>query len=43
MLLVVHADTAEARGSVLSVIAKYRQAFDQESVLWESSRVCIAS
>ena len=43
VLLLVHADTPAARASVLSVIAKYRQAFDQQSVLWESSRVCVAS
>jgi hypothetical protein len=43
VLLLVHADTAAARQSVQSVIQAYRKAFDQESVLWESSRVCVAS
>jgi Protein of unknown function (DUF3574) len=43
VLLLVHADTGTARAAVLEVIAKYRQAFDQQSVLWESARVCVAS
>ena len=43
VLLLVHADTDAARAAVMSVIAKYRQSFEQESVLWESSRVCVAS
>ncbi len=43
VLLLVHADTAAARQSVQAVIQAYRKAFDQESVLWESSRVCVAS
>ena len=43
VLLLVHADTAEARQSVQTVIEAYRKAFDQQSVLWESSRVCVAS
>jgi len=43
VLLLVHADTASARQSVQAVIQAYRKAFDQESVLWESSRVCVAS
>jgi Protein of unknown function (DUF3574) len=43
VLLLVHADTAGARKSVQAVIQAYRTAFDQQSVLWESSRVCVAS
>ena len=43
VLLLVHADSGTARAAVLEVIAKYRQAFDQQSVLWESARVCVAS
>ena len=43
VLLLVHADTAAARQSVQEVIQTYRKSFDQESVLWESSRVCVAS
>lgn len=43
VLLLVHPDTAAARQSVQSVIEAYRKAFDQESVLWESARVCVAA
>ena len=43
VLLLVHADTPAARQSVQAVIQAYRKAFDQQSVLWESSRVCVAS
>jgi len=43
VLLLVHADTAAARQAVLSVIEAYRKAFDQQSVLWESARVCVAA
>jgi len=43
VLLLVHADTAEARQAVQAVIQAYREAFDQQSVLWESARVCIAA
>src|SRR5262245_59331504 len=43
VLLLVHGDTAAARQSVQAVIQAYRKAFDQQSVLWESSRVCVAS
>ena len=43
LLLLVHADTAAARQSVQSVIEAYRKAFDQQSVLWESARVCVAA
>jgi hypothetical protein len=43
VLLLVHADTSTARQSVQAVIQAYRKTFDQESVLWESARVCVAS
>ena len=43
VLLLVHADTVEARRAVQDVIATYRRQFDQQSVLWESSRVCVSS
>lgn len=43
VLLLVHADSAQARQSVQEVIGSYRRLFEQESVLWESSRVCGAS
>ena len=43
VLLLVHPDTAAARASVQAVIARYRKMFDQQSVLWETARVCAAS
>ena len=43
VLLLVHADTPAARAAVQDVIDRYRKAFDQQSVLWEASRVCVAS
>ena len=43
ILLVVHTDSATARAAIQELILKYRQAFDQQSVLWETARVCVAS
>ena len=43
VLLLVHADTEAAQRSVQTVITRYRQLFDQHSVLWETARVCAAS
>ena len=43
VLLLVHPDTAAARSSIQAVIARYRQKFDQDSVLWETAHVCVAS
>src|SRR5258708_6142859 len=43
VLLLVHPDTAAARQSVLAVIEAYRKAFEQQSVLWENARVCVAA
>jgi hypothetical protein len=42
VLLLVHPDTTAARESVQALIARYRKAFDQQSVLWESARVCVS-
>jgi Protein of unknown function (DUF3574) len=42
VLLLVHPDTEKARQAIRAVIDKYRKAFDQESVLWETSLVCAA-
>jgi uncharacterized membrane protein len=42
VLLLVHPDTATARESVQALIARYRKTFEQESVLWETARVCAA-
>ena len=43
VLLLVHPDSAQARQAVQEVIGSYRRIFEQQSVLWESSRVCGAS
>ena len=43
VLLLVHSDTPAARQSVQAVIDAYRKRFEQESVLWESARVCAAA
>src|SRR5262245_4163796 len=40
VLILVHQDNAQARQSVQDVISSYRRVFEQQSVLWESSRVC---
>jgi hypothetical protein len=40
VLILVHPDTGEARQAVQEVIGTYRRSFEQESVLWESARVC---
>ena len=42
VLLLVHPDTEKARQAIRAVIDKYRKAFEQESVLWETSPVCAA-
>ena len=42
VLLIVHADNESARKAIQDVIARYRKAFDQQSVLWETARVCAA-
>ena len=43
LLLLVHPDTSGARQSVQAVIEAYRKTFEQQSVLWESARVCVAT
>src|SRR5688572_28667264 len=43
VLLLVHPETAAARQSVQAVIEAYRRMFEQESVLWESARVCVSA
>ena len=43
VLLLVHPDSSAARQSVQAVIAAYLKTFEQESVLWESARVCVAA
>ena len=43
VLLLVHPDTPAARQLVQAVIEAYRRKFEQQSVLWESARVCVAA
>jgi hypothetical protein len=43
VLLLVHPDTSEARTALQQVIERYRKGFQQESVLWETARVCAAA
>lgn len=40
VLLLVHPDSQQARQSIQEVIESYRRIFEQQSVLWESARVC---
>lgn len=41
VLLLVHPDTRTSREAILSLIQHYKQAFEQESVLWETMPVCV--
>jgi Protein of unknown function (DUF3574) len=43
VLLIVHGDSTAARQAVLDVISRYRKLFEQQSVLWETARVCVSS
>ena len=43
VLLLVHPDTAAARDSIRSLMTQYRKVFEQESVLFETARVCAAT
>ena len=40
VLLLVHDDTVLARATLGELVTAYKQRFEQESVLWESSSVC---
>jgi hypothetical protein len=40
VLLLVHDDTPAMHGKLLEVVEAYKKIFQQESVLWESARVC---
>lgn len=42
VLLLVHDDKAEVRSAVSTIIERYKQLFEQDSVLWETARVCAA-
>jgi hypothetical protein len=40
VLLLVHDDTVLARATLGELVTAYKERFEQESVLWESSSVC---
>jgi hypothetical protein len=42
VLLLVHAESADMRAAIISIIAAYKRDFQQESVLWETAPVCAA-
>jgi hypothetical protein len=42
VLLLVHDGKAKANRALAEVVAAYKNRFQQESVLWESARVCAA-
>jgi hypothetical protein len=42
VLLLVHPDSTVAGQAISSLISSYRKAFQQESVLWETAKVCVA-
>lgn len=43
VLMLVHPDNADTRRGVQELIDTWRKQFQHESVLWESSRVCVSS
>src|SRR5689334_7262619 len=42
VLLLVHEDSEAVRDQIRSIVERYKQMFEQESVLWETARVCAA-
>jgi hypothetical protein len=40
VLLIVHDETAAVRVKIAEIIDQYKRSFEQESVLWETARVC---
>jgi hypothetical protein len=42
VLLLVHEESPEIRAALGNIVASYKRSFQQESVLWESARVCAA-
>ena len=42
VLLLVHDNSDAVRAAVTSIIERYKQMFEQESVLWETAPVCAA-
>ena len=42
VLLLVHEESAAVRASLVALVTGYKRSFQQESVLWETARVCAA-
>jgi hypothetical protein len=42
VLLLVHEDTVPVRAALGEIVTSYKRAYEQESVLWETARVCAA-
>jgi hypothetical protein len=42
VLLLVHEETPEVRTALAAIVNRYKQSFQQESVLWETAAVCAA-
>jgi len=42
VLLLVHEESPAVRKSIAAIVASYKQAFHQDSVLWETAPVCAA-
>jgi hypothetical protein len=42
VLRIVHEDSADAHGALAAIIAAYKHTYEQESVLWETGKVCAA-
>src|SRR5262249_1825642 len=42
VLLLVHEETPAVRSALSAIVAAYKKAFQQESVLWETAPVCAA-
>ena len=43
VLLLVHDDKPDVRSAIALIIERYKHLFEQESVLWETARVCVSS
>ena len=42
VLLLVHEESAAVRAALTALVESYKRSFQQESVLWETARVCAA-
>jgi hypothetical protein len=42
VLLLVHEESAAVRATLAALVESYKHSFQQESVLWETARVCAA-